>query len=76
MDVLLVILVPLAALFTLAIVFDLRRRGLRGAPRRNEISVARARANADARRSRYMGGGAGFGGTGSGKEATKRTMGR
>jgi hypothetical protein len=51
MALLLVILIPLAALVIYAVVFDLRRRGRRGAVRSHDISsVARtARADADAR---------------------------
>jgi hypothetical protein len=48
---LLVILIPLAALVIYAIVFDLRRRRRRGAVRNHDISSAArmARADADAR---------------------------
>ena len=46
MALLLVILIPLAALAIYAIVFDLRRR--RGAPRSHDISSATRTARADA----------------------------
>ena len=51
MPILLVILIPLAALVIYAVVFDLKRRRRRGAPRSHDInSAARmARADADAR---------------------------
>ena len=51
MVLLLVILIPLAALVIYAVVFDLRRRRRRGAPRSHDISSAArmARGNADAR---------------------------
>jgi hypothetical protein len=51
MALLLVILVPIAALVIYAVVFDLRRRRRRGAPGSHDISSAArlARADADAR---------------------------
>ena len=51
MALLLVILIPLAALVIYAVVFDLRRRGRRGAVRSHDIGPAArtARAEADAR---------------------------
>lgn len=51
MALLLVILIPLAALVIYAVVSDLRRRRRRGAPRSHDISSAArtARADADAR---------------------------
>ena len=51
MVLLLVILIPLAALVIYAVVFDLRRRRRRGAPRSHDISSAArmARTDADAR---------------------------
>jgi Tfp pilus assembly protein FimT len=51
MALLLVILVPLAALVVYAIAFDLRRRQRRSVPRSHDISSAArmARAEADAR---------------------------
>ena len=51
MALLLVILIPLAALVIYAILFDLRRRRRRGAVRSHDISSAArmARADADAR---------------------------
>jgi hypothetical protein len=55
--VLLLILVPLAALLIWAVVFDLRQRRLRGAARRHEVNPDRARANAEAERNRYSSGG-------------------
>jgi hypothetical protein len=48
MALLLVILVPLAALVIYAIAFDLRRRRRRGAPRGHDISSAARMARADA----------------------------
>ena len=48
MALLLVILVPLAALVIYAIVFDLRRRRRRGAHRGHDISSAARTARADA----------------------------
>jgi len=57
--VLLLILVPLAALLIWAVVFDLRQRRLRGAASRHEINPDRARANAEAERNRYFTGGIG-----------------
>ena len=62
MALLLVILVPLAALVIYAVVFDLKQRRHRGVPRSHDISSAArmARANADAR------GGSGLGGGGDG----------
>ena len=57
MALLLLILVPLAALFIYAVVFDLRRRR-RGALTSHDISSAAriARANADARGASGLGG--------------------
>jgi hypothetical protein len=51
MALLLVILVPIAALVIYAVVFDVRRRRRRGAPGSHDISSAArlARADADAR---------------------------
>jgi hypothetical protein len=51
MALLLVILIPLAALVIYAVVFDLRRRRRRGAPRSHDIGAAArtARTDADAR---------------------------
>jgi hypothetical protein len=51
MALLLVILIPIAALVIYAVVFDLRRRRRCGAPRSHDISSAArtARADADAR---------------------------
>ena len=54
---LLLILVPLAALLIGAVVFDLRQRRLRGAARKHEINPDRARANAEAERNRHSSGG-------------------
>jgi Tfp pilus assembly protein FimT len=69
MAILLVILIPLAALAIYAVVFDLRRRR-RSAPRGHDISSAArmARANADARGGSGLGGGGdgGVGGVGPG----------
>ena len=48
MALLLVILVPLAALVIYAIAFDLRGRRRRGAPRSHDISTAARMARADA----------------------------
>jgi cytochrome c-type biogenesis protein CcmH/NrfF len=50
MAVLLLILVPLAALLIGAVVFDLRQRRLRGAAGMREISPDKARAKAEAER--------------------------
>ena len=51
MVLLLVILIPLAALVIYAVVFDLRRRRRRGTPKSHDISSAArtARTDADAR---------------------------
>ena len=51
MPVLLIILIPLGALVIYAVVFDLKQRLHRGAPRSHDISSAArmARADADAR---------------------------
>ena len=51
MALLLIILIPLAALVIYAVVFDLRRRRRRGVPRSHDISSAArtARTDADAR---------------------------
>ena len=48
MALLLVILVPLAAVVIYAIVFDLRRRRRRGTPRSHDINSAARSARADA----------------------------
>ena len=48
MPVLLIILIPLAALAIYAVVFDLRRRRRRGSPRSHDISSAARMARADA----------------------------
>ena len=48
MALLLVILIPLAALVIYAVVFDLRRRRRQGAPRSHDISSAARTARADA----------------------------
>ena len=48
MPVLLIILIPLAALAIYAVVFDLRRRRRRGAPKSHDISSAARMARADA----------------------------
>ena len=48
MALLLVILIPLAALAIYAVVFDLRRRRRRGAPRSHDVSSAARTARADA----------------------------
>ena len=48
MALLLVILVPLAALVIYAIAFDLRRRRRRAAPRSHDVSTAARMARADA----------------------------
>ena len=48
MALLLVILIPLAALVIYAVVFDLRRRRRRGAPKSHDISSAARMARADA----------------------------
>ena len=65
MIILLIILVPLAALVTYGVVFDLRRRR-RGAVRSHDISSAArvARANADAHGASGLGGGLDGGGGG------------
>jgi preprotein translocase subunit SecG len=65
MPVLLVILIPLAALLIGAVVFDLRRRRRLGAFSSHDISSAvhRARGDADVQLSRNLPGG-GFGGGG------------
>jgi len=64
MPILLIILIPLGALVIYAVVFDLKQRRHRGAPRSHDISSAArmARANADAR----GGSGLGAGGDASG----------
>jgi hypothetical protein len=64
MPILLIILIPLGALVIYAVVFDLKQRRHRGAPRSRDISSAArmARANADAR----GGSGLGAGGDASG----------
>jgi hypothetical protein len=51
MPILLIILIPLGALVIYAVLFDLKQRRYRGAPRSHDISSAArmARANADAR---------------------------
>ena len=72
MALLLVILIPLAALVIYAVVSDLRRRRRRGAPRSHDISSAArtARADADAHGDVSLGqlrdGGVHGGGIGSG----------
>jgi hypothetical protein len=70
MALLLVFLIPLAALVIYAVVFDLRRRRRRGAPGSHDISSSArlARADADARGGSGIGPGGGMppGGTGSG----------
>ena len=72
MALLLVILIPLAAVVIYAVVSDLRRRRRRGAPRSHDISSAArtARADADARGDLSLGqlrdGGVPGGGIGSG----------
>jgi len=67
MPVLLIILIPLAALVIYAVVFDLKQRLRRGAPGSHDISSAArmARANADARGGSGLGAG-GDGGVGVG----------
>ena len=50
MAVLLLILVPLAALLTGAVIFDLRQRRLRGVSGLHQIDPERARAKAEAER--------------------------
>lgn len=69
MALLLVFLIPLAAVFSYAVVFDLRRRRRRGTPRSHDISSAArtARADADAHGAGGIGPAGGMpGGTGSG----------
>jgi hypothetical protein len=68
MIILLIILVPLAALVTYGAVFDLRRRRRRDAVRSHDISSAAhlARANTDARSASGLGGGLDGGGAGPG----------
>jgi hypothetical protein len=71
MALLLVIVIPLAALVIYAVVFDVRRRHRLGDPRSHDISSAArmARANADARGGSGLGhgdGGGVGGGVGSG----------
>ena len=68
MAILLVILVPLAALVIYAVVFDLRRRWRGDTPRSNDISAAActARTNADARGVSGLGQGTNVGGVGGG----------
>jgi hypothetical protein len=60
MPLLLLILVPLAVLFIVAVVYDLRRRGLSGAPGRNRISPDTARAIVDAKAAEHFPGGGGI----------------
>jgi hypothetical protein len=66
MPVLLIIFIPLGALVIYAVVFDLKQRRHRGAPRSHDInSAARmARANADARGGSGLGAGGDAGGIG------------
>jgi hypothetical protein len=66
MPILLIIFVPLGALVIYGVVFDLRRRRRRGAPRSHDISSAArmARANADARGGSGLGAGGDAGGIG------------
>ena len=66
MPILLIILIPLGALVIYAVVFDLKQRRHRGAPRSHDInSAARmARANADARGGSGLGAGGDAGGIG------------
>jgi hypothetical protein len=67
MIILLIILVPLAALVTYGVVFDLRRRRGRGAVRSQDISSAArvARANADAHGASGLSGDRDAGGAGA-----------
>jgi hypothetical protein len=66
MAILLVILIPLAALAIFAVVFDLKRRRRRDAPRSHDISAAArtARTNADAHGASSFGQGTNVGGVG------------
>jgi hypothetical protein len=61
MPILLLIFIPLGALVIYGVVFDLKQRRHRGAPRSHDISSAArmARANADARGGSGLGGGDG-----------------
>jgi L-aminopeptidase/D-esterase-like protein len=68
MAILLVILIPLAALVIYAVVFDLKRRRRRDGPRSHDISAAArtARTNADAHGVSGLGQGTNVGGVGGG----------
>ena len=68
MAILLIILIPLGALVIYAVVYDLKRRRRRDAPRSHDISAAArlARTNADAHGGSSPGQGTNVGGVGSG----------